>query len=202
MYDICFFHMEDKIKNKKYNDLLKTARELFWKHGFRRVSVEEICKKAGVSKMTFYRFFPNKLELAKTVFDDVVDEGVKQFRSIMADESPASDKIKKLIRMKLDGTHDISREFLNDFYNCPELGLTSYIEEKTIKMWAILVDDFRQAQQKGYFRSDMKPEFYFYMAQKLGEIYNDKQLSGLYPNHHELMLEIVNFFMYGISPHE
>ncbi len=196
------FPMEDKIKHKKYHDLLQTARELFWKHGFRRVSVEEICRKSGVSKMTFYRFFPNKLELAKTVFDDVVDEGVKQFRSIMADDSAAADKIKKLIQMKIDGTHDISREFLSDFYSNPGLGLNSYIEEKTGKMWAILMDDFRQAQQKGYFRSDMKPEFYFYMAQKLGEIYNDKQLSALYPSPKEIMLEIVNFFMYGISPHE
>jgi AcrR family transcriptional regulator len=194
--------MESILRNKKYNDLLKTARELFWKHGFRRVSVEEICKKAGVSKMTYYRLFPNKLELAKTVFDTVVDEGVQQFKNILAEKISSSEKIKKLVQMKLDGTNDISQEFLVDFYNCPELGLTSYIEEKTKKTWAVLLDDFRQAQQKGLFRRDMKPEFYFYMAQKLGEIYNDKKLSGLYHNHRELIMEIVNFFMYGISPHE
>jgi len=194
--------MENKLQHKKYHDLLQTARELFWKHGFRRVSVEEICKKAGVSKMTYYRFFPNKLELAKTVFDNVVDEGVKQFKNIMAEKSSSSEKIKKLIRMKLDGTNEISQEFLVDFYSCPELGLTSYIEEKTRNVWAVLMEDFRQAQQKGQFRSDMKPEFYFYMAQKLGEIYNDKKLSALYHSPHELIMELVNFFMYGISPHE
>ena len=152
--------------------------------------------------MTYYRFFPNKLELAKTVFDNVVEEGVQQFRNIMAEKNSSSEKIKKLIQMKLDGTHDISQEFLVDFYNCPELGLTSYIEEKTKNTWTVLLDDFRQAQQKGLFRSDMKPEFYFYMAQKLGEIYNDKKLSVFYHSPRELIMEIVNFFMYGISPHE
>jgi AcrR family transcriptional regulator len=194
--------MEEKLQHKKYIDLLKTAQELFWKHGYRRVSVEEICRKAGVSKMTFYRFFPNKLELAKTVFDNAIDEGVQRFRGIMEDESSASDKIKKVIQMKLDGTHDISQEFLFDFYNCPELGLMTYIEEKTRNIWAMLMEDFRLAQQKGLFRKDMKPEFYFYMAQKLGEIYNDKQLSVLYHNPQEFIMEIVNFFMYGLSPHE
>ena len=193
--------MENMLRNKKYDDLLEIARELFWKHGFRRVSVEEICKKAGVSKMTFYRFFPNKLELAKTIFDNVADEGVRQFRSIMAEKTSSSEKIKKLIQMKINGTHDMSQEFLVDFYSCPELGLTSYIEDRTRKMWALLLEDFRQAQQQGYFRKDMKPEFYFYMAQKLGEIYNDKKLSAIYHNPRELIIEIVNFFMYGISPH-
>ncbi|MBN1416913.1 MAG: TetR/AcrR family transcriptional regulator [Bacteroidales bacterium] len=194
--------MEDKLQNKKYNDLLKTAQDLFWKHGFRRVSVEEICKKAGVSKMTFYRFFPNKLGLAKTVFDHVVDEAVQVFKNIMAEDTSSSEKIRKLIQLKLDGTNDISQEFLADFYNCSEIGLPSYIEEKTMNTWAVLMDDFRQAQQKGWFRRDMKPEFYFYMAQKLGEIYNDKKLSGLYHSPQEFIMEIVNFFMYGLSPHE
>ncbi|MBN2274897.1 MAG: TetR/AcrR family transcriptional regulator [Bacteroidales bacterium] len=194
--------MEDKLKNRKCIDLLQTARALFWKHGFRRVSVEEICKKAGVSKMTFYRFFPNKLELAKKVFDHVVDEAVQVFKNIMAEDTSSSEKIKKLIRLKLDGTNDISREFLADFYNCPELGLASYIEEKTKNTWAVLMEDFRKAQKKGWFRKDIKPEFYFYMAQKLGEIYNDKQLSALYHNPQEFIMEIVNFFMYGLSPHD
>jgi AcrR family transcriptional regulator len=194
--------MKNGIHNKKYSILVQTARELFWKHGFRRVSVEEICRKAGVSKMTFYRFFPNKLELAKTVFDKVTEEGLQQFRNIMIENTNASEKMKKLIGMKLEGTHDISQEFLIDLYSCPELGLTSYIEEKTNTAWKVIMDDFREAQKKGWFRNDIKPEFYFYMAQKLGEIYKDKNIMGLYNNPQELINEIVNFFMYGISPHD
>ena len=194
--------MKNGIQNKKYNLLLKAARDLFWKHGFRRVSVEEICRKAGVSKMTFYRFFPNKLELAKTVFDRVTEEGVQQFRSIMAENTTPSEKMKKLIQMKLEGTHDISREFLVDFYSDPEQGLTSYIEEKTKTTWKMVLYDFRQAQKKGWFRKDMKPEFFFYLAQKLGDVYNDKNISVYYSSPQELIREIVNFFMYGISPNE
>lgn len=188
--------------NKKYSLLLQTARELFWKHGFRRVSVEEICRKAGVSKMTFYRFFPNKLELAKTVFDQVTDEGTQQFRNIMAEDTTAAEKLRKLIHMKMEGVHDISQEFLVDFYNSPELGLTSYIEEKTLKTWTVILNDFREAQKKGWFRRDVKPEFFFYMAQKLVDIHNDKKITTFYQSPQELINETVNFFMYGISPHD
>src|SRR4030043_966501 len=140
--------MKRNIQNRKYAALLKTAQDLFWKHGFRRVSVEEICRKAGVSKMTFYRFFPNKLELAKTVFDRVTEEGLEQFRNIMAENTTPSEKMKKLIQMKLEGTHDISKEFLVDFYSGSEQGLTSYIEEKTKTTWKMILFDFRQANKK------------------------------------------------------
>ncbi|WP_372931944.1 TetR/AcrR family transcriptional regulator, partial [Mariniphaga sediminis] len=64
--------MKENKKSKKYLEIMKTARELFWKHGFRRVTIQEICEKAGVSKMTFYKHFPNKIDLAKTVFTNEV----------------------------------------------------------------------------------------------------------------------------------
>jgi hypothetical protein len=45
------------MKSKKYEDILDAAREKFWKYGFRRVSIEEICVQAKSSKMTFTVFF-------------------------------------------------------------------------------------------------------------------------------------------------
>ena len=50
--------------NRKYDDIMSTGKDLFWKYGIRRVTVEEICEKSNVSKMTFYKYFPNKETLA------------------------------------------------------------------------------------------------------------------------------------------
>jgi AcrR family transcriptional regulator len=188
--------------NKKYQKLITTAHELFWKHGFRRVSIEEICRKAGISKMTYYRFFPNKIELAKSVFDQVVDEGVRKFKIIMASEISPSEKIKKILLLKLEGTNDISQEFLQDFYRNPELGLAEYIEEKTRNSWNEILSDFKHAQQSGWFRNDMKPEFLYYFSQRLAEVLTDEKLMKLYDTPQDLVMELTNFFTYGISPHD
>jgi AcrR family transcriptional regulator len=59
--------------NKKYQDLLNTARELFFKHGTKRVTIEEICEKADVSKMTFYKFFRNKEDLGIRMLSQISD---------------------------------------------------------------------------------------------------------------------------------
>ena len=188
--------------NRKKLQILATARVLFWKHGFRRVSIEEICQQAEVSKMTFYRFFPNKIELAKAVFDQVANEGLQKFKNVLTEDSTSSEKIRKIMLMKMDGTHNISKEFLQDFYNDRELGLKEYIDAKTRQSWNEMLNDFKQAQEKGWFRSDMKPEFLFYFSQKMGELLVDENLLKLYRTPQELILELTNFFAYGISPRD
>ncbi|WP_423127527.1 TetR/AcrR family transcriptional regulator [Gaoshiqia sp. Z1-71] len=194
--------MDEQLKNQKYHDLVQTARNLFWKHGFRRVSIEEICKKAGVSKMTYYRFFPNKIELAKTVFDGVVEEGRQKFKELMASDIPASEKIRGMILMKEESTHDISKEFLEDFYLGTQPELKAYVEEITRKVWDEMLYDFKKAQQEGVFRSDFKPEFLIHVSFKIVDMMKDENLLKLYGSPQELIMEYANFVSYGISNRE
>ena len=186
--------------NKKQLQILATARDLFWKHGFRRVSIEEVCLKAGVSKMTFYRFFANKIELAKAVLNKEVAEGVQRFRNIIAEDSSPDEKIRQILLSKMEGTHHISREFLQDFYADRELGLKEFMEEKTRQTWNEMLQDFRLAQEKGVFRRDLKPEFVIYFSQKMTEVITDEKLLSLYNSPQDLVMELTNFVSYGISP--
>ncbi|MBW6499311.1 MAG: TetR/AcrR family transcriptional regulator [Bacteroidales bacterium] len=187
--------------SRKYLALMEAARELFWKHGFRRVSVEEVCHKALVSKMTFYRYFPNKMELAKAVYDKVADEGIENFKEIMADErtSPA-DKMQQMLQMKLEGTNDISQEFLKDFYSNPELGLSAYVEEKSRLAWNEIIRDFRHAQEKGWLRKDFKPELFLIVTSKMSEMITDETLLKMYDSPQELVMELSRLFTFGIMP--
>jgi len=45
----------NRSENQKYNQIIDTSKKLFWKYGIKRVTIEEICREAGVSKMTFYK---------------------------------------------------------------------------------------------------------------------------------------------------
>jgi AcrR family transcriptional regulator len=194
--------MMQNTDSPKYNDILKTARELFWKHGFRRVTIQEICEKAGVSKMTFYKYFPNKIELAKTVFSNEIERGMENSIQIMEEDIPVQEKIKKMILLKVEGTNDISQEFMNDFYLGNEPELQKFVEEKTREAWNGLIKDWRKAQEKGIFRSDFKPEFLLQVSFKLVEILKDDKLAGLYDSTQDFILEFTRFIVYGISKRE
>jgi len=53
---------------KKDIFLKQVATELFYQQGWRLTSVAEICRAAGVSRVTFYKYFPTKQDLVKCIF--------------------------------------------------------------------------------------------------------------------------------------
>lgn len=52
--------------------LIDTALELLWKSSYGSVSVDDICKAAGVKKGSFYHFFPSKVDLAIAAMDEAL----------------------------------------------------------------------------------------------------------------------------------
>jgi AcrR family transcriptional regulator len=185
--------------NPKYQAIMASAREIFWKYGVKRVSVEEICKHAGVSKMTFYKFFPNKLELAKQLYKTTVDDALDQFRQMMKSNISPDEKIRKMIEMKSEGVHGISQEFIQDLYQNPELGLKDFVEKISAKSWMEIVECFREAQNEGVLRKDVRPEFLYYYSHKITEMLTDKGLLKLYDSPEEAIRELITFFAYGVS---
>ncbi|MBE0663808.1 MAG: TetR/AcrR family transcriptional regulator [Bacteroidales bacterium] len=189
------------IKNvAKYKAMMQTAHDLFWKHGFKRVTIEEVCRKANISKMTFYKYYPNKLELAKAVFDAVVEGAMDKFKNLMTEDLTVNERMHGLLTLKMEGTADVSHEFIQDFYRNPDLGLSTYIEQKTNEYWQNIIEDFRSGQNKGWFREDFKPEIILFAGQKLIELANDEKVQQLYANPQELIMELANLIAYGISP--
>ncbi len=192
--------MSNRAIGKKYAAILKSGRELFWKYGFRRVSVEEICRTASVSKMTFYRYFSDKAELARAVYNAEIEISMSRFREILESDMPAPEKMSNMLVMKSGSVSNISREFLNDFYTDNETGLRSYIQEKMASFMNEILNDFRKAQERGVFRKDFKPEMLFFISQKLIDSINDPYLVGLYGSQAEVIMEMSKLFTYGIAP--
>jgi len=192
--------MSEVRTNKKYDAILEASKDLFWKHGFRRVTVEEICIVSGTSKMTFYRYFPNKSEVAKTVINKVFDDGITELRKIFRDETAPAEKLRKIIQMKYDGTYSISKEFMDDFYRNPEIGLSVHVDEKVKSTMMEYISLFREGQEKGWIRKEMNLEFMFRFFQSMTIFLFDNKMLSLFNTPQDLIMEITNLFIYGITP--
>jgi AcrR family transcriptional regulator len=188
--------------SKKYEDIVSAAKELFWKHGFRRITVEEICRKAGVSKMTFYKYFSNKTELGIEFIKRMFDENMKIFRDLMQSDIPFEEKMRIQVQMKLEGTRDISEEFVRDVYGNIDPELHEYWEKRTHEAIAEVIQFYRDAQDKGWLRKDIKIDFILYVINRFFEFANDDALISMYSTMQDLIVEINKFFLYGILPHE
>ena len=68
-------------RGRKYDQVLKGAREVFLRDGFEGASVDDISRAAGVSKATLYSYFPDKrllfVEVATCECRRQADEAMK-----------------------------------------------------------------------------------------------------------------------------
>ena len=55
----------------KKQKIEQVAKELFLKYGFKKVTVDEICRKAHVSRKTYYTFYENKNALVLYIVDEI-----------------------------------------------------------------------------------------------------------------------------------
>jgi AcrR family transcriptional regulator len=185
----------------KFESIVSAAKKLFWKHGIRRVSIEEICQEAGVSKMTCYKHFSNKTAIAKYLIEDLFESGVKAYKEIYNSDVSYEEKVKKLLDMKMSNAHEMSQELVDDIYKYHDEELFNSIENIKKKMITIYLDDFREAQKKGEIRSDVNPEFMLYFLSNLTEMFTDEKLVRIYPNPEQMISDVLSFFFYGIMPH-
>ena len=189
--------------NPKQKQILVTGKNLFWKFGFRRVTIEEICREAGVSKMTFYKYFPNKVELATTILNDVFEESLEKIRKLGEEHECPELTLKKILQLKSEGSAGIGEEFIKDLYSSdPELGLAKFMEEKTALVFREINNLYEKGKKDGWVRRDLNIPFMLYMAQKMVDIMTKEETSRLFENSQDMIMEVTRLFVYGISPHD
>ena len=187
-----------KTSNPKRDLILRTGKELFWKFGFKRVTIEEICKEAGVSKMTYYKYFSNKLDLVKTLMDTILQESLEQYRRIIDSDVPYPEKVVQMIQLKRDNVQTMSNEFFRDYVQSADPEMINYLNQLTQENLQMFVNDFAKAQKEGDIRKDLKVGFIMYIMNHLVEMTHDNQLLDMYDKPEDLVMEITNFIFYGI----
>jgi len=67
--------------------IMETASEWFYRHGFSRVTMDELADKMGMSKKTLYKYFSSKDDLLNEMVDVTMKETVSRCASIFDDRS-------------------------------------------------------------------------------------------------------------------
>jgi len=186
-------------KTKSQKAILATARALLKKYGIKKITVEEICEEAEVSKMTFYRFYKNKVHLVEDVLDELYEKDRKKYRAIMAQKISFAKKMQKIILLRSKETEGVSSEFLNDIYNNTNKRLKKRLEYHNQVNISDFIKDLEQAQENGEIKQDLKPELVLYMIGKLTESLTDKELLAMYDSPQDAFMAITNYFFKGIG---
>ena len=184
--------------SKKRADIVQAALELFSRHGIRRVSVEEICRSAGASKMTFYKYFPNKIEVVKTIWHEMLDEGYRRLDEIDAMEISFSEKLQMIIEYKMKVMSQWSPEFIEEVVHA-DPGMKQFVDEMRTENITRFMDYIKKAQKRGDIR-DMRPELFLLILDKMREVLANEGLRKLYSDDITFIRELNTFIFFGILP--
>ncbi|MFN8673168.1 MAG: TetR/AcrR family transcriptional regulator [Candidatus Sericytochromatia bacterium] len=185
-------------KNKKYLKIIETAKELFYKYGIKKVTIEEICTKANVSKMTFYKHFENKNELVKSLLKTVFEESLDEFNYIINKEIPFSEKIKDIILLKLKKSEEYSNEFIQDLLDEKNKDLLIFMTK--LNEESVAMDNFiNLGKKEGFIRSELNIELIKVFQNKIIDLFNDETFKLLIPDAHKRIEELMKFMLYGMT---
>ncbi|WP_282038767.1 TetR/AcrR family transcriptional regulator [Saccharicrinis aurantiacus] len=186
-------------KQPKLIAISTKGKDLFWKYGIKRVSIEEICREAKVSKMTFYKFFPNKIALVHSILSEIYDESLNEFKEILSSNIEFTEKMKQLFILKRKSAQGISIELLKDINQLQDDKLSLLIEEKGKESLNLFIDFLIESQKNKLMRSDIKIDFVLFQLNQMNLIFENPNLVNQYENPEELIMESMRFLFYGLG---
>jgi TetR/AcrR family transcriptional regulator, transcriptional repressor for nem operon len=78
--------------------LLQVGFDLIWDSSYGSVSVDDICKRAGINKGSFYHFFPSKADLVVEAYQEYWNEKRPAMDRIFSPQVPPLERLQGLCR--------------------------------------------------------------------------------------------------------
>lgn len=180
--------------------ILTRSQELFFRHGFNRVSMDELAEDLGISKATIYRYFPDKKSLLREVLKEVREALLSRLEQLRADEKLSSrEKLLSFFRFFGQAMSSMDRELLKDIKSgLPDIWqeIESLRREKVFPIFCSIV---LEGVKKGEIRSDLDArlflEIFFFLVQ---EFINPDWLVRNDYSPSQLLDSIMRILFYGI----
>ena len=140
-------------RGRKFDQVLEGAKEVFLTDGFEGASVDDIARKAGVSKATLYSYFPDKrmlfMEVAKVECRRQADQAIEKIdMSAPVDVILREAATQVLAFISSDFWQRIFRICVGESDRFPALGAEFYQSGPAL-IRARLVAFFREAVERG-----------------------------------------------------
>ena len=139
-------------------EICAAALDIFAEKGFAAARLDEIARRAGVSKGTLYLYFHSKEDLFRAVVRDTVAPNIELVRGIVDSvDVPFADIVRALlprfaVLAQSVRVGAVAKMVIGESRNFPELAKVWH-DEVVSKMLAILGTLIRRAQQRGEVRS-------------------------------------------------
>ena len=158
---------------KRKQELLKIAYEMFLSRGYEDTSVDEIIARARIAKGTFYYYFPGKEKILEDVIDMMIGSEVQAAEQIIGSEMPVPQKIIAVIASVRPAE---TEQPIRDALMRPENVLMhDRIRKKLIEVLVPLLSEIvKQGVSEGIFACEYIPERVRMLLVISNDTFNDR----------------------------
>ncbi len=131
------------------------------RHGFRRITMEDIAKEAGVARRTIYLRFSSKEELALSSIARVVEAAQKAMSRILQSDLDARKRLRNMLMVRVMGRVHAVRDFTMALDELFEAVRPAYMERRKLYFDAertLLAGVLAEGVLSGDFLVDSAPE--------------------------------------------
>ncbi|MFH1160933.1 MAG: TetR/AcrR family transcriptional regulator [bacterium] len=180
-------------------DILERVRELFYKYGVRRVSLDTICRDLGISRKQWFRYFSSKhdlveklLELERRNFEIIFEknnfDGVNSIDVLLTVSKEISDRFWDVSPSM---TFDL-KKYYPEIYN-------NHIEQRVEFIFSQIQLNIKKGIRDGMYRNDLSIELIARLyIRRLIDIHNPEYFPGKF-SFQSLFDVMFDNFIRGIS---
>ena len=144
-------------------NIKQVALELFAVHGADRVSMDEIAEKAGVSKVTIYKYFGSKEDLYAEAINLFVDEALAATEQVLNSDMDFLAKLKTVLTMQTSSFQWVNADYLYQLWELDSrtAGISEGVRSR---VKALMFRFYEEGVQQGYIEPDTSFDLLFLYA--------------------------------------
>lgn len=193
----------ERRKEEKKESIRRAALELFKSFGTKKVSVNDIAEKAGVSPVTIYNHFGSKQGLIRDVVKWLVSALVAEYQAITDSDRPYLERWEQMLFQKGEMRHAYHGELIQTILSAdPEI--REFVDaEMGGRVTRLMADLVEEGKREGYIQPELSLEailVYIEMVRGLADSRPDVYARLLEDD--ELFAGVVRLFLYGLMGKE
>ncbi len=180
--------------------IIDISKKLFLSYGLKSISMDDICKKMGISKKTLYQYIPTKAKLVEKVVLNRIQEEQAEVNEIISQEYDAVEEyinigrhiVKTLREMKPTVIYDLQKYYPNEWKKLESLQVEF--------MGEVISNNITRGKKEDLYRDNVDAGIIskLYISKSLAIV--DEQTFPLQKySKDELFKEFVRYHIYGIA---
>lgn len=179
--------------------ILKTAIELFFKYGIKRITMDDVAKELGMSKKTIYQYYKVKDAIIDNMCSCEITRHEIEFNNIASQALNPIHEVALISENMTEMLKNINPLFFLDLQKFHPDAYNRFQQFKQDFAYKIIVQNLIKGKEAGVYRADLDNDFVaqYRIAQidmlMFGNYYSFEKISFI--KSHEMLLDM---FVYGI----